>query len=136
MTDQPVVLYIEDDPQSREVMRVMLYEEMGITNVFILDSSEDLVARVDAFDPKPTIIFLDIHMEPLNGFEMLALFREHPVYRQLPIVALTASVMNEEVLQLKRAGFNGVISKPVDIDSFADTLKRLLRGEEVWRITY
>jgi two-component system sensor histidine kinase TorS len=51
-----------------------------------------------------------------------------------PIVALTASVMNEEVEQLKDAGFNGVIPKPIDMDGFPDLIEAILDGKDVWRV--
>jgi CheY-like chemotaxis protein len=65
---------------------------------------------------------------------MLEMIRERPEFDHVPVVALTASVMNEEVQQLKRAGFNGVIAKPIDVDTFPDILQRILDGETVWRI--
>jgi CheY-like chemotaxis protein len=50
------------------------------------------------------------------------------------VVALTASVMNEEVEQLRAAGFHSCLAKPIDIDTFPDVLNRILDGESVWRI--
>jgi hypothetical protein len=49
-------------------------------------------------------------------------------------VALTASVMNEEVHKLREAGFHSVIAKPIDVDTFPDLLHRIVGGETVWRI--
>jgi DNA-binding NarL/FixJ family response regulator len=42
--------------------------------------------------------------------------------------------MNEEVQRLRSAGFNGVISKPVDLDTFPEKVHRVLKGETVWNI--
>ena len=92
------------------------------------------LARVDALNPMPTLVFLDIHMEPHNGFEMLAMLRQLPKYDTVPVVAMTASVMNEEIEQLRTAGFNGCIGKPIDIDTFPDAIQRILNGEVLWRI--
>jgi CheY-like chemotaxis protein len=134
MDTQPAVLYVEDDQQSQMVMRMLLKNRMGLTHVTILDNSRDFLARVSQLTPPPDIIFLDIHVQPLSGFEMLALLREHPQFQSIPIVALTASVMNEEVAQLRAAGFNGCLAKPVDLTIFPDTFQRLLAGEVIWRI--
>ena len=96
---------------------------------------QDGAAAIDlALERKLDVIFLDIHVQPYNGFEMLEQLRRSPRYDDTPIVALTASVMNEEVQQLKVAGFNGCLSKPVDTDTFPDTLQRIVDGEEIWRI--
>ncbi len=73
-------------------------------------------------------------MEPYNGFEMLAMLRQSQRFSDTPIVALTASVMNEEVQQLQTSGFDGCLAKPIDMDTFPDTLYRILNGEHIWRI--
>jgi CheY-like chemotaxis protein len=77
---------------------------------------------------------LDIHVKPLSGFDMLDYLRQHSTYKTTPVIALTASVMNEEVQRLRSAGFNGVISKPVDLDTFPEKVHRVLKGETVWNI--
>ena len=130
----PVVLYVEDDPQSRTVMRLLLKGRMGLSQVTILQDSSDFLARVTALNPKPDVVFLDIHMEPLNGFEMLTLLRETEDFNRTPVIALTASVMSEEVHQLRTAGFTGCLAKPIDLASFPESLERILAGESVWRI--
>ncbi len=134
MNVQPAILYVEDEVRSRKVMRMLLSSNMRLPHVTIFEDSADIVERVDALTPKPDIIFLDIHVQPHSGFEMLKMLRQSPCYADTPIVALTASVMNEEIQQLKLAGFNGCLSKPVDIDTFPDTLQRIINGEEIWRI--
>jgi CheY-like chemotaxis protein len=82
----------------------------------------------------PDVIFLDIHMEPIDGFEMLRQIRADASFRSTKIVALTASVMNEEVKLLRAAGFDGVLAKPLNVDAFPDALERILGGEQVWFI--
>ncbi|MDX2077895.1 MAG: response regulator [bacterium] len=131
----PVVLYVEDDPMSREVMKLLLTRRMKFDHVYILEDSTDFMTHLLALPHKPDIIFLDIHMEPMDGFGMLELIRAHPDYVKTPVVALTASVMNEEVTLLRTKGFDGALAKPVDQRNFPDILKRLLSGEQIWRIT-
>jgi CheY-like chemotaxis protein len=134
MTAYPVVLYVEDDLPSADIMNVLLTHEMALEHVTILEDSDNFVRRVHEMSPPPEIILLDIHVRPFNGFEMLGMLRAMPAFRAVPVVALTASVMNEEVERLRQAGFNGVIAKPVDIDLFPTMVERILRGESVWHI--
>ena len=134
-TSVPVVLYVEDDRSSREVMVLILREMMGSDAYHIFENSEDFMMRVKALTPQPNIILLDIHVPPHSGFEMLAMLRQEAAYQHTPIVALTASVMNEEVQRLQNAGFNAVFSKPLDIDTFPDKLTRILQGEKLSYIT-
>ena len=135
MSDEPVVLYVEDDPQSRTVMRILLERRMGLQNITILENSQNFREVVSALHPKPTIIFLDIQVEPHTGFQMLEILRELDWARHMPIVALTASVMNEEIQHLKTAGFDGCLSKPINLRKFPDLFKRIVAGERVWYIT-
>ena len=134
MEKQPAVLYVEDDPQSRKLMKMLLKGRMQLPEVTILENSEDFLERVKALSQKPDIIFLDIHVKPHNGFEMLKMLRQTDAMNGVPVVALTASVMNEEVQQLRSSGFNGCLAKPVDLSTFPDTLSRILNGEKIWRI--
>ncbi|MBI1282029.1 MAG: response regulator [Anaerolineaceae bacterium] len=131
----PTVLYVEDDPASREVMVLVLSEMMGCTEYHMFEHSEDFMSRVKALIPQPDIILLDIHLKPFNGFEMLKMLRSDGAYLHTPVVALTASVMNEEVQQLQNAGFNAVFAKPIDIDLFPNKLTRILQGESILYIT-
>lgn len=133
-TKQPVVLYVEDDPQSRKLMSMLLKGRMKLPHVTILEDSDNFQAHVEALDPKPDIILLDIHMKPINGFEMLTLLREYDWVENTPIVALTASVMSEEVQRLRSIGFDGCLAKPIDLQTFPETLERILDGETIWRI--
>lgn len=135
MNEYPKVFYVEDDALSRMVLEILLREGMGLQNVVIFSDSKDFEERIDEFPFVPDIVLLDIHMKPLNGFEMLEILRQHPVYQSKPIVALTASVMNEEVDRLRRAGFNGVLAKPINEDQFPKILQQLLDGEYIWSIT-
>ncbi len=131
---QPAILYVEDDPQSRKLMSILLKGRMKLSHVTILEDSQNFVENVTAIDPKPDVILLDIHMKPYNGFEMLEMLRQIATFDGTPIVALTASVMNEEVQKLRSIGFNGCLAKPIDLQSFPEMLERILDGETIWRI--
>jgi CheY-like chemotaxis protein len=132
--NDPVVLYVEDDPQSRKLMQMLLKGRMKLTQVTILEDSQDFLTHVEALNPQPDIIFLDIHVKPHDGFDMLAMLRQLETLRSTPVVALTASVMNEEVQKLRSAGFNGCLAKPIDLSTFPDMMNRIINGEIIWRI--
>lgn len=129
------VLYVEDDARSRMIMKMLLTSRMKLDGVEIWEDSADFEQRLQALDPKPDVIFLDIHVDPHSGFDMLKMVRAHEQFEKTPTVALTASVMNEEIEQLRHAGFHGCIAKPIDIDTFPDIFERILKGESIWTIT-
>jgi two-component system, cell cycle response regulator DivK len=131
---KPNILYVEDDAPSRRIMQILLGLRMGIENLTIFEDSRDFLVRAEAINPKPDVIFLDIHLQPHNGFELLKMLRASSILSGTRIVALTASVMNEEVLQLRVAGFDGCLGKPINIDTFPETLQAILAGQPIWQI--
>jgi CheY-like chemotaxis protein len=100
----------------------------------IFENSADFLPRVRDLPKRPDIILLDIHVSPLNGFQMLQMIREDPVYATTKVVALTASVMNEEVERLRKSGFDGAIGKPIPLSTFPIAIERILNGECVWQL--
>lgn len=134
MPNQPRVLYVEDDPQSRKTLDLLFRLRLKLAHLTMFENSESFLERVELLNPKPDIILLDIHMKPLDGFAMLHLLRTLHWAQHVPIIALTASVMSEEVQQLRHAGFDGCLGKPIDLDTFPQLLSRFLVGESVWRV--
>jgi CheY-like chemotaxis protein len=134
MSHKPAVLYFEDEPMSRMVMEMLLKRGLGLDDVTIFADSADFKQRLVDLDTTPDIVFLDIHIEPYNGFQMLKMLRENPRFQQSRIIALTASVMNEEVEMLQDAGFDGGIAKPIDQQVFPQLIERIMAGEDIWSI--
>ena len=127
-------LYVEDDQMSRQVMTMLMQTGMGVEKFTTFADSENFVTRLKALDPKPDVILLDIHVPPMDGFQMLEVIKADTDYAETKVIALTASVMNEEITKLRTSGFDGAISKPVSIQSFPDLIKRVLDGDVVWHV--
>jgi CheY-like chemotaxis protein len=115
-------------------MQMIMERAIGVKSVAIFDHSEDFITRVKALPNRPDIILLDIHVRPVDGFEMLSQLRAEADFKSTMVVALTASVMNEEVEKLRTSGFNGAISKPVSVSTFPALFTRILNGETIWHI--
>ena len=127
-------LYVEDDMLSCQVMDMMLRNGLGVQQLTIFEDSHDFMTRVRSLPSPPDLVLLDVHVAPNNGFEMLQMIREDEDYRNLKVIALTASVMNEEVEQLRRSGFDGAIAKPLSISTFPQLIAGILNGDAVWHI--
>jgi CheY-like chemotaxis protein len=125
-------LYVEDDPKSRNVAEMIQRMNPELMNLVLFEDSQNFAQRLQQLEPLPNLILLDIHVTPLNGFEMLEIVRNLPDFHTMPVVAMTASVMNEEVNTLRTAGFDGVFSKPVDMDEFPAAIERIMQGEKLW----
>src|SRR5688572_1507118 len=106
MSNNYVFLYVEDDSTSRIVMEMILKHNFAQAQLTMFEDSTDFPNRLQNLPSKPDIIFLDIHMQPYTGFEMLKMIRGNPTYADCTVIALTASVMSEEIEQLEVCGFN------------------------------
>jgi CheY-like chemotaxis protein len=129
---QAAFLYIEDHPASRLVMQLLLKELLGFEDLTMFDDSRDIVQRLEATGKTFDVIFLDLHVDPLDGFEVIKLLRQHEKFAPSKVVVLTASMMLDELDSVREAGFDGLISKPLDPGSFGDYVNRILAGEAVW----
>lgn len=128
------ILYVEDDPSSRKVVQMAERMNPGEFEITVFEDSRSFEQRLLELTPQPDLILLDIQVEPFTGFEMLQMIRTHRDYDSTPVVALTASVMNEEIQMLQNAGFHSIVSKPLNLDVFPDLIKRIMAGEEIWYV--
>lgn len=128
------LVYVEDDPGSRKVMSWLVSLLEDAVQLIIFENSADFLERVEALDSETDIFLLDIHVMPHDGFRMLEMLRGHPRFAGAMVIALTASVMNEEINHLKEAGFDGVLGKPLNFHKFPESIKRILAGERIWTV--
>jgi CheY-like chemotaxis protein len=126
--------YFEDDALSREVMQIIMGDAMGVTALRMFESSENALAHLRTIQPPPDVILLDIHIRPLDGFGVLEALRADPHLRGVRVIAVTASVMTDEVDRLREAGFDGAIAKPISVMTFPDLIERVVSGESVWHV--
>lgn len=131
---QPILVYVEDDEASILVMKMVVERVMGLPTLHVLQSRADFVEQVKGLGVVPDVFLLDIQMKPYDGIELLSMLRDDPQYNCSKVIALTASVTNEEVSLLKSGGFDGAIAKPLNIDVFPNLITRITNGEHVWYI--
>jgi CheY-like chemotaxis protein len=130
-----LILYVEDDETSRRVLDFIITRIMGLANFVMFENSENFLQHLKVLPQIPRVIFLDIRLQPYNGYELLKILRQEPKYQSVKVVAITATVMSSEVAQLKEAGFDGLIGKPIRQQIFPSLLNKILRGEPVWVVT-
>lgn len=135
MTNEPTYLCVEDDEMNRVAVEAVFNRVMGVKRLVMFADSTDFMSRVKSLDERPMVFLLDVHVKPHNGFEMLKMLREDPDFRSARVIAFTASVMNEEVEQLRAKGFDGAIGKPINLSVFPSLIERIVQGETIWYIT-
>ncbi|HMV94941.1 MAG TPA: response regulator [Anaerolineales bacterium] len=135
MKNGPIIVYVEDDAPSIVVMKAIMNHVLGIVdNLIVIENTSDFLEKVREIGSIPDIFLLDIHIQPYDGFELLKMIRSDNRLRYCKVVALTASVMNEEVEKLRESGFDGAISKPLDRYAFPKLIEKILDDQSVWHI--
>jgi chemotaxis family two-component system response regulator Rcp1 len=80
-------------------------------------------------NPRPDLILLDLNLPCKNGHEVLAEIKDDPALRQIPVIVLTSSNAERDIADAYDLHANCYVTKPMDIDVFAELLRRI---EEFW----
>ena len=86
--------------------------------------AEDTYANRD-INETPEIILLDLKLPKLDGIEVLKLVRKNPITRMIPVIMLTSSNEEADVINSYKFGANSFICKPVDFEEFLETTKQI-----------
>ena len=120
-----VVLIVEDNDKNMKLARDIL-QFHGFTTVEAT-TGEDGVALTR--EKRPTIVLMDIQLPGIDGVTALERIRQEPSTARIPVVAMTASVMKEDRERFDKAGFDGFITKPIDVRAFpAQVRDAIARG--------
>jgi two-component system cell cycle response regulator DivK len=116
------ILIVEDNEKNMKLARDVL-QARGYATLEAV-TGEDGVRM--AIEKKPDLVLMDIQLPGVNGMEALRRMRADPDCARIPVVAFTASVTANDRSQISAAGFDGFLSKPMNLKEFLDTVKRLL----------
>ncbi len=125
---EPTFLYVEDDMLSRRVMQVMLNSVLGYSKVELFENSANFLGRLHGLASPPDVIFLDVQIGPHDGYAMLEMLRGDPCLKDATVIAMTANVMSHDVDKLRKAGFSGLIGKPILKDIFPELVERICQA--------
>lgn len=124
------ILVVEDEPRNAALIEAMLKIAGGAKTW--LCRSGDEVTTVIAQMPQIDLVLLDLQLPGENGYAILARLRSEPICQSIPMVAVTAQVMPDDITHAETAGFDGFLGKPLNFDRFPGQIRRLLAGERVW----
>ena len=124
MTEKPVsILYVEDNFDNRVLVRRVLEAE----GYQVFEASTANKAFEELEKQLPDLILTDINMPDMDGYTLTAKIKENPEYQKIPVIAVTANVMRGDKERSLRAGCDGYIQKPIDIDILAEQIERYLK---------
>lgn len=133
-TGKPItILVADDDPDDRMLIEDAFIESRLRNDLrFVKDGIEllDYLRHQDAYEnpatsPRPGIILLDLNMPRMDGREALAHIKADPNLKQIPIVVLTTSKAEEDILRTYDTGVNSFITKPVTFEGLVDLVRVL-----------
>ncbi len=127
MTSQSILL-VEDNPDE-EALTLRAFEKSNISNEVVVarDGAEALAYLFpgDGDGPRPALILLDLNLPKVGGLEVLRRMQADARTRLIPVVVLTSSKQEEDILDSYRSGANAYVRKPVNFSDFADAVRAL-----------
>jgi len=134
-TEPVVVLMADDDPDDRMLTRDAWEENRLANELHFVEDGEELMdylhrrgqCRDLADAPLPGLILLDLNMPRKDGREALQEIKADPKLRRIPIVVLTTSKAEEDILRTYDLGVNSFITKPVTFEALVETVRTLAK---------
>ena len=117
-----LILIVEDNEKNLKLVRDVL-QVKGYTTLEA-GTAEDGIKL--AGEHKPDLILMDIHLPGMNGIEALGVLRADPATATIPVIAVTASVMQQDRKLITDAGFDGYVGKPINLKEFLDAVRDTL----------
>jgi CheY-like chemotaxis protein len=127
------ILMADDDPDDRLLVQEAFEENSLVNNLETVEDGEELMdflhrrGKYVATTVSPGLILLDLNMPRKSGLEALKEIKSDPRLRRLPVVILTTSKSEEDIVRSYDLGVNSFIVKPVTFDALVDLVKELDR---------
>ena len=131
-TDLKTILIVDDSPKDVE-LTIAALSEKNLANLVVV--AEDGVEAIDFLNKRgkfagyrngnPAVILLDIKMPRMNGIEVLKYIRTDPKFKFIPVIMVTSSGEEKDLVECYKLGANSYVVKPVDIVQFIEAIKVL-----------
>ncbi len=133
-TNSIEILLVEDSPGDQRLTREALNEGKINNNLYIVEDGEEAIAFLKKEEPftavpRPDLILLDLNLPKMNGQEVLEIIKVDENLKRIPVVILTTSHADEDILKAYNLNANCYITKPVDFNQFIHVVKKI---QEFW----
>jgi two-component system, response regulator len=125
------ILLVEDNPNDAEMVIKALEKNKISNKIFHISDGEEALDFIFARekyigrknDLKPKVILLDLKLPKVSGLEVLKALKSDPVTRIIPVIVMTTSREESDMIESYQIGVNSYIVKPVDFDKFVEAIK-------------
>jgi len=133
MNNEPEILLVEDSQEDVDLTLHTLRREKLANKIFIVRDGEEALdflfcraAFADrSFDHYPKLVLLDLKLPKVNGMQVLQQLKNDPRTKSIPVVILTSSKEERDLIDSYNLGANSYIQKPVDFEQFRKTVKNM-----------
>jgi len=132
MSDLKRILLVEDDPKDVELTLTGLAEYNLANEVIVASDGQEALdylyrsgGHANRQHGNPAVMLLDLKLPKLNGFEVLEKIRSDENLKMIPVVVLTSSHEERDLVQSYKLGVNAYVVKPVDFHQFVNSVKEL-----------
>lgn len=119
------VLYVEDDDDNAFMLTRRL-ERRGIHMRHVENGEK---ALIDAVWKIPDVVLLDINLPGMDGLSVLEKLRSNPLTRNVPVIVLSAHVMEDDITRALQAGADAFVAKPIDFPRLLEALDRVIKQD-------
>jgi CheY-like chemotaxis protein len=125
------ILIADDSPKDVELTIAALAENNLANEVIVAEDGEEALdylykrGKFASVEGTPAVILLDIKMPKMNGIEVLKHIRSDPKFKLIPVIMVTSSREERDLVESYKLGANSYVVKPVDITQFIDAIKVL-----------
>lgn len=122
---EPVLVLVEDSEVDVEVLRSAAVRSAHCPEVVAYRTGEAAIAAILAEPDRVELVLLDLNLPGLDGFEVLAALRADPRTDLLPIVVLTSSAADADIVRANQLGANAHLLKPIGLAAYVELLDDL-----------
>jgi len=119
------ILLADDNEVNRELIR----EYLQLSEFEIEEACDGKEAVAKALASPPDLVLLDLQMPYLDGYGVLERLRQESAVRHIPVIAFTGLAMNTDKDKVAAAGFDGYLSKPIELKALLREIKRHLKAD-------
>ena len=119
------IFLVEDNPDD-ERLTIRALRRGRVTNpIQVARDGEEALQLILTANPLPSVVLLDLKLPKVDGLEVLQQIRNHEPTRRLPVVILTSSSEQRDIVESYNLGANSYVRKPVDFDQFTKAVSQL-----------